>query len=140
MKERKLHTELGCLYVQYINRILNKKYKKEDSEGAEEVNFDVEAALKDENIIDLRNRLRDFLSTSTTYDPNTILPFITPIQFLLKKELSLIKMKQARFEESLQICLKDVKDVSFAKSLAKKGFEWHNKDRRVYYNLFKLLL
>lgn len=32
VKERRLHTELGCLYVQYISRLLN-KYKVEGSES-----------------------------------------------------------------------------------------------------------
>jgi hypothetical protein len=86
INEKKLHTELSCLYVQSINKILNSKYKVEDTkedenvaENNEKQKYKVEEAEKDENIIDLRMRLRNFLIESNLYDPNTIMPFITPI-------------------------------------------------------------
>ena len=31
-------------------------------------------------------------------------------------------------------------DLAFAQSVAKKGFDWHDKDRRIYYNLFRILI
>jgi len=34
----------------------------------------------------------------------------------------------------------DEHTIKFAQSIARKGFEWHNKDRRIYYNLFKMLM
>ena len=48
-------------------------------QGLDRVDEGVEEAEKDENIIDLRMRLRNFLIESNLYDPNTIMPFITPI-------------------------------------------------------------
>ena len=94
VKERRLHTELGCLYVQYITRLLN-KYKVESSqkeeapepekpkedgeakqlENSDKVNcpYNLEEARSDQFLIDLRNRLRVFLSTSLLYEPNSIL-------------------------------------------------------------------
>lgn len=51
--ERPIHTELACLYVQYINSILHKNYLVEegkDAEGNPLFRIDVEQADNDENI------------------------------------------------------------------------------------------
>ena len=58
----------------------------------------------------------------------------------MNKEQAIIKMRQGRFKECFDICISEVKDVNFAMSLAKKGFEWHDKDRRIFYNLFTRLM
>jgi hypothetical protein len=103
--------------------------------------YNLDLARKDKFMIDLRNRLRVFLSTSLQYEPFSILQFIEPISFYLNKEHAIIKMKLGRFKECFQICINEIgHDLSFAQSVAKKGFEWHDKDRRIYYNLFRILV
>ena len=49
-------------------------------------------------------------------------------------------MRLGWFKESFDICITDINDIDFAHKIAKKGFEWHNSDRRIYYNLFKKLV
>mmetsp|Transcript_12185 Transcript_12185/g.18824 ORF Transcript_12185/g.18824 Transcript_12185/m.18824 type:complete len:245 (-) Transcript_12185:32-766(-) len=104
------------------------------------LDFNPEKARADSNIIELRNRLRLFLSTSALYEPISILEFLKPINKFLNKENAIIKMKLGRFKDAFLICINEVNDLQFAQSVARKGFEWHSKDRRIYYNLFKLLL
>ena len=58
----------------------------------------------------------------------------------MNKEHALIVMKLGRFKECFDICVNEVKDVQFSLSVAKRGFEWHDKDRRIYYNLFTRLI
>lgn len=49
-------------------------------------------------------------------------------------------MKLGRFKECFDICVNEIKDIQFAQRVAKIGFEWHDKDRLIYYNLFKRLI
>lgn len=49
-------------------------------------------------------------------------------------------MKLGRFKECFDICIDKVQDFEFSLSVARRGFEWHNKDRRIYYNLFTRLM
>lgn len=102
--------------------------------------YDLERARGDALVSDLRNRLRIFLSTSTLYEPISILQFLKPLAGFMNKEHALIVMKLGRFKECFDICVNEVKDVQFSLSVAKRGFEWHDKDRRIYYNLFTRLM
>ena len=70
VKDRPFHTELGCLYVQYISRELNKKFKAENEE------IDFEKAKGNEKIQDLRDCLRNFLYSSSLYEPTSILALL----------------------------------------------------------------
>ena len=97
------------------------------------------AARKDNNIIDLRNMLRKFLSNSLLYEPISIYEFLKPISQFLNKEHALMLMKLGKFKDCFNICIDEVKDFQFAQSVARKGFEWE-KDRRIYYNLFRKLM
>ena len=63
-----------------------------------------------------------------------------PVAGFLNKEYALLKMRRAKYKECFDICVKDIKDIQFSLSVAKKGFEWHQKDRRIYYNLFTRLI
>ena len=54
--------------------------------------------------------------------------------------MAIIKMRLGWFKESFEICISDIQDLDFAHKIAKKGLEWHNSDRRIYYNLFKTLI
>ena len=63
-----------------------------------------------------------------------------PLAGFMNKEHALIVMKLGRFKECFDICVNEVKDVKFSLSVAKRGFEWHDKDRRIYYNLFTRLI
>ena len=39
------------------------------------------------------------------------------------------------------MCIKHIgHDLSFAQSVARKGFDWHDKNRLIYYNLFRVLI
>ena len=49
-------------------------------------------------------------------------------------------MKLGKFKESFDICINEVKDIGFSQKVAELGFKWHNKDRRIYYNLFTRLI
>ena len=177
VKERRLHTELGCLYIQYIQRLL-KQFKKDenapaievksaaDSDGSTEIQkddaeekpadapaaavevpspypplpYDLEAARRDVLLTSLRDRLRIFLSTSTLYESISILQFLKPLFGFMNKEHAILVMRLGRFKECFDICVNEVKDVKFSLSVAKRGFEWHDKDRRIYYNLFTRLI
>lgn len=139
VQERRLHTSLGCLYVQQISSRLQKKFPLPDA-SAESNQFDFEQARTDTILVDLRNRLRTFLSQSNLYDNKTVEHFITPVCTFLNKEHAILKMRQGRFKECFDICISQVNDINFGLSLAKKGFEWHDKDRRIYYNLFTRLM
>jgi len=49
-------------------------------------------------------------------------------------------MRLRLYKESFDICINQIEDENFIHLIAKKGFEWHNSDRRIYYNLFKKLM
>jgi hypothetical protein len=74
------------------------------------------------------------------YEPISVLQFLKPLAGFMNKEHALIVMKLGRFKECFDICVNEVKDVKFSLSVAKRGFEWHDKDRRIYYNLFTRLI
>ena len=68
VKDRKIHTELGCQYIQNINNLLKRYPKQHPSQTSidttdrkPELNYDFVEAKKDKSIMDLRNRLRLFL-------------------------------------------------------------------------------
>ena len=149
VKERKIHTELGCQYIQNVLNLLKRyqkkdaktdKSKKDKSEQKLELQYDLVEAKKDKSMVDLRNRLRLFLSNSLFYEPITIYEFMKPISQFLNKEHALMLMKLGYYKECFNICVDQIGDFHFSQSVAKKGFEWHKKDRLIYYNLFKKLM
>jgi len=64
--------------------------------------------------VDLRNRLRQFLTSSNHYKPLLVVHFIKPIKQFLSKENAIVKMKIGCFKEAFQICIHEVKDLHFA--------------------------
>lgn len=78
--------------------------------------------------------------TSSIYEPQSLIMFIRPIDDFLCKEHALIVMKLGKFKECFDICVDKVQDISFSLSVARHGFKWHNKERRIYYNLFTRLM
>ena len=81
-----------------------------------------------------------FLYNSTRYEPRSLHEFVKPIKQFLNRENALLLMKVGEFKECFEVCIDQVKDFNFATKVARKGFEWHQKDRRVFYNLFRKLV
>lgn len=103
--------------------------------------YDFERANQDSTLIEYRNKLRQFLLQSTFYEPTIIELNVEPIKSFMYKEYAIIKMKQGRFRECFDVCVLEVKDMTFSLSLAEKGLKWHDQDfRLIYYNLFKRLM
>ena len=80
------------------------------------------------------------MSTSNLYEPISILQFLRPLARFLDKSHALLNMKLGRFKEAFDISVGEVKDIQFSLSVAKLGFNWHDKDRRIYYSLFTRLI
>jgi len=160
IQEKKLHTELACLFVHYISLIVGKAGPHPDLEKLKR---------EDKTVKDLRQRLRLFLTKSVLYEPMEVERLVVPpggegtadrkmlaikfpVRALLAKELAILKMRIGKVRECFEICVQEVEDVDFAQTLAKIGVEWlqrdhrmrgqdwHQNDRLIWYNLFKRLM
>jgi len=74
--------------------------------------------------VGLRNKLRAFLNTSMLYEHITVDSFMAPIRSFLSKETAIIRMRQGKLKECFDICVKEIGDLNFCMSVAKKGLEW----------------
>lgn len=105
VKDPMLHTRYGTLQIQFIRSILAKKYpadasqpedqgeEPESADSSQAVKFNFEAASADSSLIELRNKLRNFLISSNFYELTSIEYFLQPLSEFLNKELAIFKMR-----------------------------------------------
>lgn len=125
-----------------ISREQSQGTKEESKDGSVDkpLAYNYDKASTDQNIIELRNKLRNFLSQSTLYEFKSIQYFLAPLRTFLNKEYAIFRMKQGWFRECFEICVNEVKEDSFMYAIAEKGLQWHKEERLVYYNLFTRLM
>ena len=98
--------------------------------------YDFEKAQEDTGLIELRNKLRNFLIQSSLYEHKSVSEFLYPISSFLNKEFAIFKMRQGKYKECFEICVNQIKDFTFSLTIAEQGLKWHDQDRLIYYNLF----
>lgn len=91
-----------------MTRLL-KKYKRETTTGDDSVQstsskpYNLEEARDDQVLSELKSQLRYFLTTSTLYEPISILQFLIPIKDFLSKEHAILRMKLGNIKECFTI-------------------------------------
>ena len=83
VQEGEIHTELACLYAQYINTLVVPYEESGNMHGAE----------ADKNILELRKKLMSFFELSSMFDTNEVIPLLHPKMMLKEKAMLMAKEK-----------------------------------------------
>jgi hypothetical protein len=142
LSDRLIHTELACLYVQYLNTALTQYTMPNPEEGENtrhlQMVVDVDRADTDKIILELRRKLMVFFEQSDLCEASVVLELM-PEGYLLK-ERALMLAKAKRYREAVHICLDVLHDPDYATQVAERALAWHNQDSQsMYYLLFDKL-
>ena len=115
VKDKKIHTELGFQYIQNIINLLKRfpKLSEADSQTSKkaisdknlDIIYDLNEAKKNKSMIELRNKLRIFLSNSLYYEPKSIFKYMEPYSSFLNKEHAIMLMKLNQYSQCFNVCI-----------------------------------
>ena len=101
--DKNLHTDLGCIYVRCVAKLIKKS------------TMNYEELKNNEKIADLKMKLREFLSQSLLYEALEIEMTMRPAtedeqvsaltEKLLVKERALLKMRMKKFRDCFELCI-----------------------------------